>query len=127
MILLAVDMTAILLSIITGFFGLASLIVTLLINKKVNKVAKEVNGHTTLLLESKDQTSEAKQSAKLATGKLEAIAAMSPDKPELMELSKEENTPVSVEKDAVIDVNIVDQHKPVEVIAKTPESKPKKK
>lgn len=113
-----IDWTVIILACISGFFGL----VTLLINKKINKIAKDVNGKITALLQSKDQTSVAKQSASLATGKLEGIAAMNPDNPALLELSKEANTPVP-EKGAVLDVNIVDQHKPVEVTQKPDDKK----
>lgn len=115
--ILVIDQTAVVISGITGFFGLLSLIATLLINNKVNKVAKEVNGHTTLLLRGKDELAVAKQSASLAQGKLAGMAANDPG---IKDISKDESSATVTGKDAVLDVKIVDQDKTIRVTQEKP-------
>lgn len=112
--ILAIDITAVIISAIGAIVSLGTVALTLMINKKVDKVAKDVNGKITQLLESKDELTIAKESASLAKGKLEGMAANDPN---IKDISNDAAT------NKITPVVIVDQEKPVEVTQK--KTKPK--
>lgn len=115
MTLIALDITAIIISAIGAIVSLGTVALTLIINKKVDAVHRDVNGKMEKLL-------EASKSASLATGKLEGLAAGNPD---LKDLSKETAAGHLIEKGVTVDVKIVDQDKPV-TVTQAPKSSEKK-
>lgn len=110
MILLAIDVTAIWVAAITGFFSLASLIVTLLLKGKVDSYKKEVDGMKTELV-------AAVAGKYQAEGELKGAADQ-----KASDKSHKEQAAVSIAvTQPPVEVKIVDQTKPVEVT-----NKPKK-
>lgn len=101
MTLLVIDVTAIIIASITGFFSLASLIVTLLLKGRVDSYKKDVDGMKTELV-------AAVKGQYQAEGELKGAA----------DQKKESSIKTGSNP---VEVNIVDQTKPVEVT-----SKPKK-
>lgn len=71
MTLLTVDTTAVIVSAIGGFVSIASLAMTLLINKNTNKIHKQINGQQELLLKA---TGEKEHAAGKVEGKSEQRA-----------------------------------------------------
>lgn len=110
MTFLVVDTTAIWVAAITGFFSLASLVVTLLVRGKVATVETKVDSYKKEVDGMKTELVEAVRGQYQAEGELKGAA----DQKKVHQ--EEKQTPESP-----VEVKIVDQTKPVEVT-----NKPKK-